>query len=297
MEKINIDLLKKLCEINHPSGKEHSMVTFILNFCYKISGISFELDDYNNLFITKNTTNPDTYACLVSHMDEIFTHTDVKVARIKKNKIYGYYKNSKRQCGLGLDDSFGIYICLHCLVLFPNLKVCFTTKEERGCIGAERASLNVDFFDDCRYLLQADRHGNSDLITHTNGMNVTSEEFLSDIAPLMDKYHYTKEIGTMTDIGTLKENINLSAVNISCGYYREHTDHEYGDLIAFRNCLNFIVDIINLNDKVYPHTSILDYPTYYHYSRDEYDYYNTLAKNCTTCIDYDCMNCPYYKAF
>ena len=29
----------------------------------------FEMDDENNLFITKNTTNPAVYPCLVAHMD------------------------------------------------------------------------------------------------------------------------------------------------------------------------------------------------------------------------------------
>ena len=45
------------------------MITYILNFCYTIEGMQFEMDDENNLFITKNTTNPAVYPCLVAHMD------------------------------------------------------------------------------------------------------------------------------------------------------------------------------------------------------------------------------------
>lgn len=304
LEQLNLELLKTLCEIEHPSGKEQRMMGFILNFCYAIEGISIEIDEENNLFVTKNTTNPEVYPCLVAHIDEILKYSDIKCARIKGNKIYGFYKKTGKQCGLGLDDAFGIYICLHCLVVLPDLKICFTTKEEMGCLGAELAALNIDFFENCRFLLQADRTGGHDLITHTNGIDVTSSEFLKDIDPLLEKYKYKEAAGTMTDIGTLKENINLSAVNISCGYYRAHTHNEFGNLNELCNCLNFILEIIQLNDKVYEHTSELGYSwkRYYGYYKDDIDdpyslatsdeeYYNNLAKKCSVCTTFDCEHC------
>ena len=303
MEQLNLEVLKILCEIEHPSGKEQAMISFILNFCYAIEGISIELDEENNLFVTKNTTNPDKFPCLVAHLDEILKYEGRKCARIKGNKIYGYYKNTGKQCGLGLDDCFGIYICLHCLYILPDLKVCFPSKEELGCLGAEIASLNIDFFDDCRFLLQADRMGGQDLITHTNGIDVTSSEFLKDIDPLLEKYKYKEARGTMTDIGTLKENINLSAVNISCGYYYAHTHKEYGNLTELQNCLNFIIDIIRLNDKVYEHTADLrysysrfTYPSYYDYKyNSDEEFYHSLADYCEKCATYDCDHCPHLK--
>lgn len=280
------------------------------------------MDDANNLFITKDTTNPKVFPCLVAHLDEILHYNGVKCAKIKGNKIFGYYKKTGKQCGLGLDDCFGIYICLHCLWCLPDVKVCFTTQEEMGCIGAETASLNIDFFENCRFLLQADRMGGQDLITHTNGIDVTSDEFLKDIDPLLEKYKYKEARGTMTDIGTLKENINLSAVNISCGYYCAHTHKEYGNITELQNCLNFIIEIIKLNDKVYEHTSDLtysygswnfNYKDYYEedledalypgyggsrtknrktsYQDSDEDFYNELANKCRYCKDYDCENC------
>ena len=309
MEQVNTTLLKALCEIVHPSRQEQAMITYILNFCYTIEGIKFEMDDENNLFITKNTTNPTVYPCLVAHLDEILHYTGVKCARIKGNKIYGYYKKTGKQCGLGLDDCFGIYICLHCLYCLPDLKVCFTTQEEMGCIGAEVAGLNIDFFDNCRFLLQADRMGGQDLITHTNGIDITSDEFLEDIDSLLEKYKYKEARVTMTDVGTLKENINLSAVNISCGYYCAHTHKEYGNLTELNNCLNFILDIIKLNDKVYEHTADLSgsYSRYsnfswppgetehvYAYQDSDEAFYENLADKCSNCKTYRCDECNYY---
>lgn len=298
MEQLNLDLLKTLCEIIHPSGKEHMMTTFIMNYCYKIEGVTIEFDEDWNLFVTKNTTNPDSFPCLIAHQDEILKYTGLKRARIKKNKIYGYYLNSGKQCGLGLDDCFGIYICLHLLHKLPDLKVCFTVQEEYGCLGAETAALNIDFFDNCRYLIEPDRRGGNDLITRTNGLDVTSSEFLEDIDHLLEKYKYKEAVGTMTDIGTLKENINLSAINVACGYYNAHTHAEYGNLTELQKCLNFILDIINNNDKVYPHTCKLhhyykSYTTtaYDQAYEDDTDYYNRLADQCANCKDYDCEHC------
>lgn len=316
MEQINRDLLIDLCEIVHPSGREQEMISYILNYCYRIPGITLFLDEENNLFVTKNTTDPETYPCLVSHTDEILKYTGTKRARIKNNKIYGFYERSGKQCGLGLDDSFGVYVCLHLLNVCPDLKCVFCAKEELGCVGSDIAALNIDYFDNVRFLLQADRMGDSDLITHTNGIDVTSDEFLKDIDHLLEKYHYKEARGTMTDIGALKENVNVSAVNISCGYYHAHTHNEYGDLRALTKCLNFILEIINLNDKVYEHKSDLSYSyghyssLAYHYGYDPYeeydgwalqynskkteeDFYSDLADACEKCTTFDCMRCPH----
>ena len=299
LEQLNLDLLKSLCELIHPSGKEAAMTTFIMNYCYKIEGITVEFDEDWNLFITKNTTNPESFPCLVAHQDEILRYTGLKRVRIKGNKIYGYYVNNGKQCGLGLDDCFGIYICLHLLKTQPDLKICFTVQEEYGCLGAETAALNIDFFDNCRYLIEPDRRGGSDLITRTNGLDVTSDEFLKDIDSLLEKYKYKEAIGTMTDIGTLKENVNLSAINVSCGYYNAHTHAEYGNLTELQKCLNFINEVINNNDKIYPHTCKLrwhssikdDKYTLIADLEDDTDYYNRLADQCATCRDFDCENC------
>lgn len=71
MLKIDKTLLKNLCLINSPSKHESSIVTFIINYCYNIEHIKFEIDDIGNLFIIKNSTSPNLYPCLVAHLDEV----------------------------------------------------------------------------------------------------------------------------------------------------------------------------------------------------------------------------------
>ena len=164
--KVNLRLLKRLYLIDHESTKEHDMISFILNYCYKIPHLTFSIDSKCNLFITKNTTNPENYACVVAHMDTVHSFTSARELVIKDNIITAQYIKSGIQCGLNADDCNGILVALQLLETLPNLKVCLTTQEEIGGNGSEEAVDNIEFFLDVRYLVQADRRGNKDLITY-----------------------------------------------------------------------------------------------------------------------------------
>lgn len=61
------------------------------------------------------------------------------------------------------------------------MKCAFFVQEETGCIGSGEA--DMDFFADCRFVLQCDRKGDSDLVTRISGMDLCSEEFLERVNP------------------------------------------------------------------------------------------------------------------
>lgn len=302
--KLDLNLLKRLLTIDHPSKQEWPMLTAIINECYRIPGLEFELDNYSNLLITKNITNPDYYACVVAHTDCVIPHSN-KSVKIKDNKITGRHSVTNKQIGLGMDDTVGICCALQLLKKHNNLKVCFTTEEEIGFNGAYEASENIDFFHDVSYFIQADRHGASDLITYTNCIYSASELWLEEATPIMAKYGYSEAHGLGTDIGVLAQALELSGVNISCGYYNEHTDKEYGVISEIENCLNFMDELLDRIplDKQYE-IKIAYHPyNVYNSSKHDFDYYDLKTKEdhptdedwipCNTCRDFDCMNCPY----
>lgn len=303
--KVNLKLLKRLYLIDHESTNEHDMISFILNYCYKIPHLTFAIDKERNIFITKNTTNPENYACVVAHMDTVHDFTSARELVIRNGIISARYIKSGIQCGLNADDCNGILVALQLLETLPNLKVCFTTQEEIGGKGADEAANNIEFFLDVRYLIQADRRGNDDLITHTNGINSASEKFVEDIQPLMEKYGYSEETGTFTDIGVLANELLISGVNVSCGYYNEHTFREYCIIDELNNCLNFIHDIIVFLDKqdtVYDIKAQKPYRSSYDYDYGKYDYgnykyndspYDGYDLPCDHCSDQDCMHCKH----
>lgn len=312
--KLNIKLLKDLYMIDHPSGSEQQMITFILNYCKNIPNVVFELDHYNNLFITKNTNNPETYACLLAHTDQIKTSKGSYRIYESDGVLYGLHKLDGSRCGLGCDDSNGICVALQMLEELPDLKVIFTTEEELGAKGAIEACFNTDFLYNVRYFLQADRRGSSDLITHTNGIDVVTEEFLSDLKPLMKKYGYSENTGTYTDVGELVENARICGVNISCGYYSEHTAKEYCKISELENCLNFIYEILTTlnSDKQY-HIEITsryssNYNYYWDYEPSPYKAENEYPSEfddsnissdlpCDKCRDMDCMHCKHLNDY
>ena len=298
--KVNLKLLKRLYLIDHESTNEHDMISFILNYCYKIPHLIFSIDKERNLFITKNTTNPENYACVVAHMDTIHNFTSARELVIKNNIITAKYIKSGIQCGLNADDCNGILVALQLFETLPNLKVCFTTQEEIGGIGAYEAANNIEFFLNVRYLIQADRRGNKDLITHTNGIDSASEKFVEDIQSLMEKYNYSENIGTFTDIGVLASKLLISGVNVSCGYYNEHTFKECCNINELNNCLNFIYEIItSLDNQEITYTIKAQKPymsNYYsNYDYDNYTYDDSPKDEydlpCDHCIDQDCMHC------
>ncbi len=305
--KLDLNLLKRLLVIDHPSKKEWPMISFIINECYKIGGLEFEVDHYSNIFITKNTTNPTYYPCVVAHMDCVLPHTNKQV-KIKHGKIFGKNSVSGKQIGLGMDDANGICCAIQLLKEVSDLKVCFTTEEEIGFWGASEAAENIDFFCDVSYMIQADRRGSSDLITYTNGIHSASEDWLKEITGLMAKYSYSEEYGIGTDIGELASKLQLSGVNISCGYMKEHTNQEYTVIKDLENCLNFMLEILKTVpiDKQYE-IKAEPYSYYYHPTsstlKSKYSYYDdypvddSFVSPCANCMDFDCMNCTKVQCY
>lgn len=300
--KLDLNLLKRLLVIDHPSRHEWPMLSFIINECYKIGNLEFELDGYANILVTKNTTDPEYYPTVVAHTDCVLANSN-KETRIKDGKIFGRNKLTGKQIGLGADDANGICVALQLLKVIPDLKVCFMNEEEIGYNGSEFAADNINFFYNSSYLIQADRRGKSDLITYTNGIYSASEEWLQEATKVMAKYKYSEQYGIGTDIGILAEKLRLSGVNVSCGYQKEHTDKEYTVIADLQNCLNFMEELIltvptdrqyliDVKYKPYTYEFKNDYliPKDRNSSPIEYDNWEYW---CNHCKDFDCMNCPH----
>jgi len=304
--KLDLNLLKKLLVIDHPSKYEWPMLSFIINECYKIGDLHFETDGYCNIFITKNTTNPEFYPAVICHTDCVIpcAHKEIK---IKNGRITGRDKSTGKQVALGADDANGICCALQLLKVIPDLKVVFTTEEEIGFLGADFATQNVDFFYNVSYMIQADRRGKSDLIVHTNGIYSASEEWLKEATPIMAKYGYTDAWGIGTDVGVLSEELQISGVNISCGYYSEHTNNETVVIDELQNCLNFMESLLkNIPfDKQYNIQIV--YKAYNKYSNFDWDYskrdtFDDYPQDdeflaCDHCQTQDCMHCKVYPDY
>ena len=244
------------------------MIKFLLWWIRNnVPGAKVDIDrEIGNIYVTKGVS--DTYPCLVAHIDQVQSIYSRDFQAIEtKDIIFGYSPKNKRLEGLGADDKNGVWVCLKCLMKYENIKVAFFTGEEVGCIGSSKA--NMDFFKDVRFVIQCDRRGSNDLIASICSTEIASKEFIE--ATGHEAFGYHLEEGMMTDVLTLKENgLQVSAVNMSCGYYDPHSDHEFTVKRDLLNCLSFVEHIIKNCTETYPHE--YDYKMGGFYGFDDYFY-------------------------
>ena len=219
-----MELLKQLFCIHSKSGKEGKIRKFIWNWVRQtVPDAKIECDKPGNLYVTKGKS--DTYPCIVAHMDQVQErHSKDFIAYEAEDIIIGFSPKHKEQQGLGADDKCGLWIGLKCLQKFDCLKLAFFVGEEVGCKGSGLA--NMAFFDDCRFVIEPDRKGSEDLITQIGWTPLCSDDFLKDIG--FKKFGYKETEGMMTDIEALKDHgLMLSCINVSCGYYKPHSNEEF----------------------------------------------------------------------
>jgi hypothetical protein len=249
---MNKDLLFQLYAIHSMSGSEKRMRKFLRRMAKTCGAQSIVTDAHGNLFITKGVS--DTYPCLAAHMDQVqHNHSkDFTVIEIGGD-VLAWSPKCHEQQGLGADDKNGIFICLECLQKYDVLKVAFFVGEETGCVGSRACDLS--FFSDCRFIIEPDRRGGSDLITSMYCGDVCSADFVKAIGA--EFFGYKEEEGTITDVGELIERgVGISCLNLSCGYYNAHTDHEVTVLSELENCLYFVQHIVETCTDVYPYEYI-----------------------------------------
>lgn len=253
-------LFKKLAAIYSGSYEEEAIRKYIKRWVRSsVPGVTVEEDMTGNLYFTKGIS--DTYPCVVAHLDQVQEEypLDYKVIETQ-DIIFGYSPSQRKQCGLGADDKCGIWIALKMLKKHDAIKVAFFPGEEIGCVGSSDARMS--FFDDVRFVVEPDRRGAFDLITSIRFTEICSEEFVEAIQP--KKFGYKETHGMMTDVETLKKKgLNVSCINLSCGYYLPHTEEEFVVKEDMFNALDFVDSIIENCTEVYPHKAeIKDYIDY-----------------------------------
>lgn len=189
-----------------------------------------------NLIITKGVPK----VAIVAHLD---------INQMKGNcqlEIDNDLWYSSNNIGPGFDDKTGIAFALYYLWNFNNIQIIFTKDEEIGCIGASKVKLDSNI----KFLVQLDRRGFSDVAQYTNGIYTVNEDTIETLKPTLDKFGYHWQNCVYTDIGEIARNNSVQAVNISCGYYNEHSSKESLVFSEFINACNFSIDLINEINRI-----------------------------------------------
>lgn len=258
--------LMTLLAIPTETGECDLMYDYLLDLGHK-EGWDMYNDKAGNLYAIKGVAT--TYPCAVAHMDTVHKIEKGGILPVEVNgKIIGINPLDMEQTGIGGDDKCGIWAALHCLRVSPAAKVAFFVDEEGGCLGS--GNCDMTFFKDCRFILQADRRGNSDFVTEIAGEALSSGEFLLAVAPILKRYGYKRSMGLMTDVMELRDNqVGISAANMSAGYYNPHMKCEHIDLLDLENVCALMDTIFREVIEVYPficppkvHSSKTTFPDY-----------------------------------
>lgn len=149
---------------------------------------------------------------LVAHVDTLPRKKGFTLDTSAKNII-----TAKSGGILGADDRAGCFALFaladcHCNMLFTNY-------EEVGGIGAQKAAEDLEqhmLDSGVRLMVEFDRKGCNEYVTYAYNTPL-------EIHSYIQSYGYIENSGSYSDIA---EFYSIPAVNVSCGYYNQHTDRE-----------------------------------------------------------------------
>lgn len=207
-----------------------------------------------------DVTETDQYICakgdipiaLVAHMDTVFSvpATDIYYDP-RKNVLWSPE-------GLGADDRAGIFAIISILQrtkLRPH--IILTTDEERGCIGANALARVACPFKDLKYLVQLDRRGANDCVFY----DCYNPEFISYV----ESFGFVENYGTFSDISALCPVWKVCGVNLSIGYYDEHSISETLHIGQMFETIDKVTNMLKEADTA-------EYFTYTRKARSHFDY-------------------------
>lgn len=201
----------------------------------------------------------EMYPLMCTHLDTINTHRKYKLTKediVLFDKDIKLDKASKASC-LGGDDRCGVYIALELMAKGLPYAFGFFLDEEIGGKGSDNYSTIIDTTN-ITALVGLDRKGSNDVALYGYDNSELTEIFV--------KQGYKVAMGTFTDASNLAGVCGLACVNLSIGYYNEHTPNEQIHFSETENTLNILrkVEVINaLASKQYLAEFRQDVTSYY----------------------------------
>ena len=178
--------------------------------------------------------NVEMYPLICTHLDTINTHRDYKLT---KDDIALYdtgeiklHPSSQAVC-LGGDDRCGVFLALELMAKGVPYAFGFFLDEEVGGIGSDNYSTIIDTTH-ITALVGLDRRGYNDVALYGYDNQELTEIFT--------KQGYKEAMGTFTDASNLAGVCGLACINLSIGYYNEHTPNEQIHFSETENTLNML---------------------------------------------------------
>jgi len=182
------------------------------------------------LFIPEQVTC-DVIPMMVSHTDTVSNK------KPKKFKSFGNVVTNPDGV-LGADDRAGCYGLYKMMEANVQAFYLFTDEEEIGGVGASEFAMSdtwEEIQESVSGLVELDRRGSSDVATY----GYDNSEFVK----LFERHGYKEANGSYTDVVSLSEKSTLACVNLSIGYYDEHSQSERLNIAEMQDTIDLMVTL------------------------------------------------------
>ena len=167
-------------------------------------------------------------------------HADTVHRELPRDIVYEDGKISSPQ-GIGGDDRNGAYIILETLtdLVDKGIKpyIVIFEDEEIGTVGSEKFVKQFPCNEwDLKFVIECDRRNANDLVFYDATDCREFVEYCEQATGWKEAY------GSYSDISVIMDAWNLACVNVSCGYYREHSVFEYTVISEMLGTVDMLVN-------------------------------------------------------
>ncbi|TXT66028.1 MAG: hypothetical protein BAJALOKI3v1_50026 [Promethearchaeota archaeon] len=186
----------------------------VMNKFHNINGAFRDFKDEEKDFVYIEGSRKDP-VLLIAHADTVWDNNKKTVSpKLKNGIIY-----SENDIGIGADDRAGCWILWQLRKLGHSILI--TSGEEKGCKTSRWMEADDEYWKEelqkHQFAVQFDRKGYKDIVCY----DVGTDDFMDYVA---NKSGYKSVRGSNTDVAVICDDI--CGVNISTGYYDEHTENE-----------------------------------------------------------------------
>lgn len=245
---VNKGYLKNLLTFNQTELFEHIVHKVSKNNNYNIT-----VSPKSGIIVTPKAVNK--YPLICSHLDTINDSKKIKLQNSDieiSGEIIRLSQSSLAKC-LGGDDRCGVYTALQLINLGFPYGFAFFCDEEIGCIGSSILAKDIDENESITAFIGLDRRGLDNVAVYGYDN--------SDLINLFKNEGYIEVDGSITDVAVLSEQSskNLACVNLSVGYYNEHTKMEFINIFAIQRAIKTLIKLsFDLSKDNYTY-SVTDY--------------------------------------
>lgn len=227
-----LKILSKICKMNQDQLRDYLEQTLKKSYEKVI-----KTEDYVY-------AEGDIPIALVAHMDTVFFEGP------PKNIYYDSYQSTIwSPQGLGADDRAGVFAILNIIHSGFRPHVIFAANEELGVLGATKLGEKECPFEDLKFIIELDRRGSNDCVFYDCN-NPEFEIFISS-------FGFETATGIFSDISALCPAWGIAGVNLSIGYYNEHSKNEFLKLDEMYATIKKVETILSQNSyKKYEYVPI-----------------------------------------